>query len=133
MSDEQLSGRDLDLAVAERVMGWRLLDRQAMGWNPNGRDVWATGNLENPTYQRFMPSESIEAAMLVVEKMRERGWRVGLSCSEAAEWAQWLTEFIKVERADAGAYKNQLYLAEAKSLPEAICRAALSAMEEKKS
>lgn len=76
----KLSGRALDAAVAERVMKWFLIDRREMGWNPNGPEVWATGDEENPTYQLFTPSTSIEAAMEVVGKMREAGWCFEINC-----------------------------------------------------
>ena len=74
--------REIDVLVAEKVMEWKLADRKAMGWS-DGPDVWITGEdpndeNSNPTYQGFEPSTDIAAAWLVVEKMREDGWQVGI-------------------------------------------------------
>jgi hypothetical protein len=133
--------RELDALVAERVMGWPVLTQPD---NPKGNDEWYA-SLPFPCLilhpwggywlQRgwldmvdFRPSESIEAAMQVVEKMTQLGFRFryvmrgnfennGLhhAAFDHADWA------------DA----NPLYQSPlAKSLPEAICRAALAAVKE---
>lgn len=63
----------IDRLVAERVMGWTLADRVKSGWG-NGPDVYLTGNEDNPTYQGFEPSYSIETAWMVLEKLARDGW-----------------------------------------------------------
>ena len=105
-STKELSGRELDAATAERVMGWERVMLFDHAFNPvwlsdTTREMYTTGtqvpylvppgrmqdganevgarevingltiggDQDLPRY-----SESIEAAMQVVEKMRERGW-----------------------------------------------------------
>lgn len=119
--DPLLSGRDLDAAVAERVMGWFLVDRREMGWKPNGPDVWATGDEENPTFQLFTPSTSISAAMEVVEKMRQRGYRWNAQTPRGRGWE--IQCYLTTTRGRGDKFKGLL--------PEAICRAALAAIEAK--
>lgn len=128
MCVDQLSGRELDVAVAERVMGWRSTDRRAMGWNPNGPDVWTTGDEENPTYQEFRPSQSIEAAMRVVEavipRLPDNTVIKNLGFAEVRMYRYgdetWNVAFTK---------RGGSASATAKSLPEAICLAALKAVK----
>jgi|ERR1051326_186729 hypothetical protein len=123
-STKELSGRELRDAVALRVMGWTLADRRAMGWSP-GPDVWLTGDEENPTEQDWWPNESIEAAMRVVEKMRERHWCVSIM-NQFHKGPQWFVSF-------EGAVKKDIrqVSAHGDSLPAAICACALAAMEQK--
>jgi len=120
--DELLSGRDLRDAVALRVMGWTLADRRAMGWSP-GPDVWLTGDVENPTEQDWWPTESIEAAFQVVQKMRERGLRFQLTDRFAVDHRLWWVEFATPDNE----YGGQHFAA---TVPEAICFAALEAMRQ---
>ena len=63
-------GRELDALVAEKVMGWKLIDRKSAGWG-DGPPVWATGDESwdgSPTFQDFRPSVAIRHAWEVVEK-----------------------------------------------------------------
>ena len=50
MSDRQ----EIIKVLAEKVMGWKLLDREAKGWG-KGSDVYATGNEYSPTRQDLDP------------------------------------------------------------------------------
>lgn len=131
---DQLSGRELDAAVAERVMGWtviRVPDR------PNRFDsipadrfpvfaMWAEGGTALYESQHdirsfdFRPSESIEAAMRAVTKLSEKGCSVTMSSGDTRTDKEWFVEFITGDQ-------RFLYTGEAASdcLPEAICLAAL--------
>lgn len=110
-------GRELDAAVAERVMGWR-----TSTISPN---VWHSEAEHNSFHKdKFRPSGSIEAAMQVVEKMVADGWDVYLMNSDDFVEGQWECEF-------SGKPNGATYVR--KSLPEAICRAALKALESNQS
>jgi Phage ABA sandwich domain len=134
MADDQLRGRDLDVAVAENVMQWPAFP---YGLH-NGNRPW----LENPaSYPHveicddhlpytglllwndkdadgvyWSPSLSVDAAMQVAEKMRERGWRISIMNNVGCEKGplEWSVDFAR------GHTVNRL----AAELPEAICRAA---------
>lgn len=105
--------RELDCAVAERVMGWQ---RQ-----PN-YNYWMTFSATGETFNlhaliaTWKPSEDMRAAMQVVEKISERGFQVSIRSWEGV--VPWSVKFIscrsKEEVEEDGA-----------NLPEAICRAAL--------
>ena len=118
------TGRDLDAEVAERVMGWKHYQSQrglklTFFLSP---EIYAThyiqsqslvevssGNEENaPRY-----SESIEAAMQVVEKLGDVTMVKGHGL--------WFAEFCKADKPTGNGRSV--------SLPEAICRAALSAVD----
>lgn len=123
---EQPTGRDLDAAVAERVMGWRrnpdyknievpILD-MAFEWYVSGY-----GSNDLPRY-----SESIEAAMRVVEKMRELGRVVRMQAWRIGEWA---VSFSKYTKPDYAMVETEWGYGD--TLPEAICRAAYAAIGSK--
>lgn len=117
----ELSGRELDAAVAEGVMGWEFISPTRSGnrqyRNADG-DMILVG--ESALISTWKPSESIEAAMQVVEKMREREWFVEIANTPTG----WFVNFIYDvnERIDCPAV--------AQLLPEAICKAALTALSE---
>lgn len=122
MSDDQLSGRSLDALVAERVMEWTIIEAKGENWFdaiPSDRFPifvrWPEGGTavyESPFEFRsreFRPSESIEAAMQVVEKLRGAGvWtqimiyqhttqvhvEMGVPSSECQEWGSTAAEAI---------------------------------------
>lgn len=123
---EKLSGRDLDAAVAERVMGWqRQPDYNYWMSFPAGESFSLHALIAT-----WSPSESIEAAMQVVEKMWQLGWSIEmanggkLGTLATARIVSWYVRFVEDE--------NDLnnWSAEAETLPEAICRAALRAVEQ---
>lgn len=124
---DKLSGRDLNFAIAERVLGWKRGQRYGNGngeWEVPGRDS------RIPMYWSSTPrfSESIEAAMQVVEKMMELGFRYVMRGNFENNGLHHAA-FDHADWADA----NPLYQSPlGKSLPEAICRAALIALDSKK-
>lgn len=68
---------ELNAAVAEKVMGWKLLDRVLSGWG-KGSPVWATGEdpedvSSSPTFQGFNPTGDSSHAMMVIEALRKQG------------------------------------------------------------
>jgi hypothetical protein len=105
---KELSGRELNFAIAERVMGWERGKRYG-----NGNGEWII-----PDWKQVLPltwsrtpqfCESIEAAMQIVEKLRERGvWtqiqtfihttqvrvEMGVPSSECQEWGATAAEAI---------------------------------------
>lgn len=104
--------RELDAIVAEKVMGIgnTFLSRC--------NDPGETAYLDDQGLYRLVPhySTDIAAAWGVVERMRDDDWRVDLWVDEDGWWVRF-TRFLQVgyECADTA--------------PEAICRAALKAME----
>lgn len=127
MSDKEPSGAELDSAIAERVMQWTLADRRGMRWD-QGPEVWITGDEENPTEQDWHPSESIRAAMQVVEKLAEGPWAVTMSSGDERTEKEWFVEFIGVSEDGAHLLTGE---GASDKLPEAVCRAALDAVGSK--
>jgi hypothetical protein len=114
-STKEFSGEELDRAVAGRVMGNTL------------PEVWSDPTVGpshgDPGGYRIgvRPySSSIEAAMQVVEKMRELGWRISIMNNVGCEKSdlEWSVDF------NGHRIVNRL----AAELPEAICRASLKAI-----
>jgi hypothetical protein len=120
-STKELSGRELDAAVAERIMGWQRQD---------GYNYWMSFSSSGETFKlhaliaTWKPSESIEAAMEVVEKMRRDHFRFACNDRCDPESGEWWAEFATLEYERGGQ-------ASAGTLPEAVCRAALAAIESK--
>lgn len=135
MPDKQeLSGRELDAAIAERVMGhvWDESRCRACGWpigsfEDGGCTIESCSMRPYPVRRADTPSDyssSIGAAMEVVEKMRQSGWHVEISDDCERMDTAWFVEFTRstdthLHTGDAGA----------ETLPETICRAALEAIE----
>jgi len=137
MVDKEPSGRELECEVAKRVFGFRWF--HCAGANGVERDQfmspetaetwrrlnWTLAEVDGPQDDQFNDdtaapkySKSIEAAMQVVEKMREQGW------SFACTWYEGKLPYASFCKGTAKSSRN----AEANSLPEAICRAALAAI-----
>ena len=111
MSDKELSGRELDVAIAKRVMETPL----------RGDGTPWPGNV--------LPySSSIEAAMQVVEKFKEENVVLALLPSER-RWRVSITP-VDFEPERSCGCKNSRAIYYSQSLPYAICRAALAAIEE---
>jgi formylglycine-generating enzyme required for sulfatase activity len=121
MSD--LSGPDLNFAVAERVMEWERGRRYGNGngeWIIPGREdkfpfTWS----QTPQFSR-----RIDAAEKVLHKIKERGWRVFIDNHEGTG-EQW-----RVTIAVPGCEDDPpLGVGLDASLSLAICRAALTAVD----
>lgn len=116
MRVDELSGEALRVAVAEKVLGL-VNEGGPGGWvDKDGHAAGFYGML--PRYESGLPF-----AFEVVEAMRRRGFdfRADVSYHEADEW---YAEFSQVP--GAGVFGD-----DKPTLPEAICRAALLAVEAK--
>lgn len=121
MDTAQLSGAELDRAIAERLMGWeRMPGQTALAPFAYKRP---DGHIVHP-YSAPNYSGSIEAAMQVIEKMNADGWSVVMSNDDERAMKQWFVEFDK-------STKTHLItgMGDRDSLAEAICIAALAAIE----
>lgn len=118
--------KELDASVAEKVMGWvhngscpEMLCRSDMDdwWTAPGDPKPTCGPCHNlPSHY----STEIETAWLVVEQMRRRGFHLELLSPNAwVEGKEWGVGFCK-DDVDAEAIGD--------TAPEAICRAALEAV-----
>jgi hypothetical protein len=116
-----LTSSELDVMVAERVFGW-VRDHDAESQTATGSPIWEAPGKEylqngTPDY-----STDIAAAWLVVEKMRERGISMDLTGLANKYDQQWSCTFGDPETQNGEC-------SDAASAPEAICRAALLAIE----
>lgn len=135
----ELSARELDAALADRVMKWKRVrsdrdegdDRKDVAWM-RLKDRVLKGEpytypsmegLYDRTFAKWHPSEDVAAAMEVIEKMRSGQWDVQMTSDDKSP--AWHVSFDK--RGEAG--KLLLGEAESDSLPKAACRAALSAIQ----
>jgi|ERR1043165_4103033 hypothetical protein len=138
-SNKELSGRLLDIAIAERVMRWPRRDRDDdrnyedtyfSAYNDGGQIVVFRGGSQRSA-ERWSPAQNIEAAMQVVERMWESGWQVEmvnghkLHTHIADNVSSWYVRFINNEN------DMNNWSAEADTLPLAICRAALTAVAQR--
>lgn len=106
----QLTGRELDAAVAERVMGWKRGDPKYgdMPWYPPGTGRYlGGGRMDLPEF-----SADIAAAWEVVEHLATPDEALMITYSKGT----WVVAVGSVEAS-----------ATSESAPEAICRAALLA------
>ncbi|HTG95731.1 MAG TPA: hypothetical protein VL866_24230 [Pyrinomonadaceae bacterium] len=132
---EELSGRELELEVAKRVFNFRWFHCEAnevernQFLSPGTAEVWRElgwvlteiDGMQDDQFNDDIPkfARSIEAAMRVVEKMREQGWSFACTLYEGKlPYASFCKGTVKSSRN-----------AEAESLAEAICLAALAAIE----
>lgn len=120
---EEMTDLELREAVAVEVMGWT---RDEDGWDDHGRLV-----VDEPLFE-----SSIEAAFQVVEKLEAapENWlfkavRQGGVLTRQVDKIAWMCEF----RACIGPAGHAFYAigVDEKSLPLAICRAALKAARAK--
>lgn len=136
---EELSGRELELEVAKRVFGFRWFHCAAANgvernqfFSPETAETWrgldwTLTEIDGPQEDQFNDdtaapkfARSIEAAMRIVEKMRDLEWSVYIQRDCGATF--WDVSFTAGERiADE----------DADTLPLAICKAALAAIENK--
>jgi hypothetical protein len=126
MEDSMVAGRELDALVAERVLGWKLIDRIEMGWG-EGPDVWDCTNGKDadecysPTRQHFAPSTDISAAWAVVERMAEDAHYLDVTFEPEDESRTWNCKLrLAGSKGEVEAYAD--------TAPLAICKAALAAL-----
>jgi hypothetical protein len=146
VSTKELIGRELDAAVAEKVMGhvWNEARCRACGWPlaataEEGCTIESCSQRPYPSKRADEPapySESIEAAMQVAEKFIDTGGRVSMRGMRFVSEGMadgykpgWRVNFYRFRR-DAPPGTRFSFDAESESLPLAICRAALAAIGE---
>lgn len=117
--------RKLDTEVAEKVIGWRT--------HSVSENVWYDPTTPNSIHKdNWQPSTDIAAAMEVVEKLYADGWEVQIQRSIVMD-DDWSVELDRI--ADDWLVSKRvpvLRVSEiAKTLPEAICLAALRAVATK--
>lgn len=115
---EKLSGRELDAAVAERVMNIMCNCERT----PDG-SKWCRRHGTDERVGAPFYSSSIEAAMMVVEKLRSQGYQFVLS--NRLNNQIWQVDLSLWE--DGVNYTTKRWQAFADTLPLAICRVALTA------
>lgn len=146
---KEISDRELDALVAE-ASELPIHYYSAEGWHSHQGDHGWLGDAANyphltaePDRSRFLywatprdngvewkPSTDIASAMLVVEKMRERGWQVEIVSGYktgsliADNIGIWWVRFINNDD------DMDNWSAENESLPRAICEAALATVKE---
>jgi hypothetical protein len=136
-SETMKAGRELDGEVGRVVFGFyqRDMDGHGLTWvkdHPQGHQVYASCTIDSPrlwgsdswgdTLPRFSTSHT--AAFAVVERMRELGY--GRFDVNAWQDGVWQARFYELkDRMLARACP----VAESNSAPEAICVAALSALQ----
>ena len=107
-----MTDRELDVLVAEKVMGWRVTCGNAAHTSDFNRKACCS-----PDFY----STNISAAWQVVEKMKECGFYLSLqNCCEATEWCVFLAP-MDANREECGEHRSS-------SAPRSICIAALAAV-----
>ena len=104
--------KDLDAQVAEKVMGWTVQDdylRDSHGYYMRSLEGCSAD---------WSPSTSISDAWLVVEEMRKRGFQVVVRTPAV----------FSLSRCEISE-SSSMWTGEADTAPEAICRAALEAVD----
>ena len=127
----ELTGRALDAAVAERVMGWldgRVSHPDKWAKTFDGRQrpwpIWVDEAGRHISEDYFGPSTDIAAAWQVVEVMKAEGYvcDIGTSLPDSNNGGK-VSVFFWYPR---GERAHAISLAD--TAPEAICRAALQAL-----
>ncbi len=143
-SIDGLVGRELDAAVAVRVMGWKIApegNRWRVSATGDYNNSWCVdspnlADLDSDTTERLygryaMPafSSEITAAMDVVEKLRSLGFHLELITAVGG----WEVSVYRRYARGGEVVPPLLAQYEGLSLPEAICRAALAARQNEES
>jgi hypothetical protein len=122
-STKELSGRELNFAIAEKVMGWKRGTRYGNGngeWIiPDRKEVLPLTWSRTPQF-----CESIEAAMQVVAKLEKDNMISLTHFANLPSESKWIVALSSC----APGYID--VRGESDTLPEAICRAALAAIGE---
>ena len=113
----KMTNDELSAAVAEKVMGWRLIDRQLAGWD-KGPPVWGTRDAEALTYQDFTPASSWHEAGMVVEQLRRKYQVTIVMMGETV-----LVDLIKLGGKGPACIANKQH----QHFPRAVCLAAMEA------
>lgn len=120
-AQQERSGRGLDAEIAEKVMGWKHAHGHGRCFASAGFHRW---QLPDETWrtEAEMPrySTRIEAAWLVVERMREQGYSF-----EVKDQRRYGRDGLGVEFIALGSESRSDGWGVALSLPLAICLAAL--------
>lgn len=115
----KLSPSKLEDRVAELVMGWPSTP------SSEGTHMYVCGG----KYRLWLPLSDMSSAWSVVEKMRKLGFGIRISWQIiGADCHPDTTDMCQVWFSNE---PNGTFYAEADTAPEAICRAALKAMEAK--
>jgi hypothetical protein len=136
------AGREMDALVAEKVMGWTFCDYSMPGtpWeftDPPEERISIGVGLEPGTRRRNrIPnySTSISAAWEVVEKFRQRQWKIQVIGHEWYDGGLWECVLLDALNSERGrALDRQVHDGKSgwpePSAPLAICRAALKAVD----
>ena len=131
-STKELSGRELDAAIAEKIMLWTNvrsgcytpIGQEWCGDDPEGTGgFYRTGRKIIPRY-----SERAEAAKQILEKIRQSGEFCCINIHSDHNYV-WKVSLTRVESQNPA--HGVAASATNESLETAICRAALAAMETK--
>lgn len=131
---EEQAEREVDALVAEHILGWTWSGEgfsRSLG-SPNGesfcyrREIggWYTKNLP-----RFYTE--VVSAWIVICEMEKQGWRWSVGKGEAGHVARFSRPIYEEQPDGRVIYKrneiHQHYVESLEKIPEAVCRAALSA------
>lgn len=115
-SDKQLTGRELDAVIAQRV-----IDILCDGERTPDDSIWCHRHGKGATVGTKHYSSDIAAAMEVVERFRERG--LGVAIADNMGKAPWEVRFVNDPTVGG------TFVGEGDTLPLAICRAALESVK----
>lgn len=112
MTDDEL--RKLDAAVAQAVMGWKLIEGYDAWQTADGQYIGPTGN--------FTPSEIIDSAFQVIDRMRDLGWDVRMTlCADG-------TDFVVVSKGNGQTVLVDMIAEPDEELSTIICKASIKAI-----
>jgi hypothetical protein len=132
--DEMQAGREMDVLIAEKVMGWAIHSRNIAWWVKVADKNEVTTEVMGFTYgkDRFAPSTDIADAWQVVKHMKKQRWSFRFSNNAYAD-EQNAAAFYQAFRGIGLDILTGLYVYEDKAWAvgdecTAICLAALKAM-----
>lgn len=121
-----MDNRQIDIAIAEKVMGWKGIKRgENPGFDYVGKKPLSDGQNSRDNYLIPPYSTDIAAAWQVVEKMRLLGWRFEIFDTVRHSW------WARFGRGEFNHYENEWdeeHIADENSCTLAICLAALKAV-----
>lgn len=126
--DEMPAGREMDVLIAEKVMGWAIHSRNTAWWVKVTDENEVTTEVMGFTYgkDRFAPSTNIAAAWEVLRKLQQ-DFFINIVCGRNDGRKNGRIRF----KCDIGYYDNSgevEWYAEANTFPLALGRAALKSM-----